>query len=182
MKIGITFDIKEHYGFDQLDLSYTDFQTMADVTFAKHTLEKLGNDVLLIGNLFSLTDFLQEKNSVDMIFNLSWGYKGRNRESLIPAVLESYHIPYTGTDAYGCSLCLDKCQVKLIAKHLGIPTPNFHVINYVDEEPQLSFPLILKPNAQGTGMGVTLVENNSEYKLTVEKLLSEYGAPILCEY
>lgn len=47
--------------------------------------------------------------------------------------------------------------------------------------PELSFPMILKPNSQGSGMGVTLVENISEYRDTLKKLLNEYGTPILCE-
>ena len=38
MKIGITYDIKEQYGFTSLDLNFTDFLNVADVSFAKHAI------------------------------------------------------------------------------------------------------------------------------------------------
>ena len=38
MKIGITYDIKEQYGFTSLDLNFTDFLNVADVSFAKEVL------------------------------------------------------------------------------------------------------------------------------------------------
>lgn len=50
MKIGITYDIKEQYGFTSLDLNFTDFLNVADVSFAKEELEKCGHEVFLLGN------------------------------------------------------------------------------------------------------------------------------------
>ena len=114
MKIGITYDIKEQYGFESLDLNYTDFLNAADVTFVKDTLEKCGYEVVLLGNATQLIQNLNNNIYVDLVFNLAWGYRGRNREGLIPAILEGYGIPHTGTDSFGCSLCLDKIQAKLI--------------------------------------------------------------------
>lgn len=108
MKIGITYDIKEQYGFTSLDLNFTDFLNVADVSFAKEELEKCGHEVFLLGNAQQMIHNLNQNISVDLVFNLAWGYRGRNREGLIPAILEGYGIAHTGTDSYGCSLCLDK--------------------------------------------------------------------------
>ena len=116
MKIGITYDVKEEYGFEKLDLRFTDFLAMEEVSFIKESLEGLGHHVTLIGNVIALNEYLRKNTDLDLVFNMSWGYRGRNREGLIPAVLESYNIPYTGTDAYGCSSCLDKLHIKLLAQ------------------------------------------------------------------
>ena len=186
MKIGITYDIKEAYGFNTLDINFTDFMNAADVTYIKETLEKCGHCVTLIGNSTQLITFLSQNPTIDLVFNLSWGYRGRNREGLIPAVLEAYNIPHTGTDAFGCSLCLDKIQTKLIASYLQIPTPQFFVVtndnlkNFCSNIP-IPFPMVLKPSREGTGMGVTLVNTYSEYIDTLKKLLKLYNEPILCE-
>ena len=187
MKIGITYDIKEQYGFTSLDLNFTDFLNAEDVTFAKNTLEKCGHEVVLLGNAEQMIQKLNQNISVDLVFNLAWGYRGRNREGLIPAILEGYGIAYTGSDSFGCSLCLDKIQAKLIAGYLGIPTPNFFCVSkdtweqYESNSP-LPFPLVMKPSSEGTGMGVTLVTTDLEYCRTLKKLHSLYpDEPILCE-
>lgn len=187
MKIGITYDIKEQYGFESLDLNFTDFLNASDVTFVKNMLEKCGHQVVLLGNAEQLIYQLNHNVSVDLVFNLAWGHRGRNREGLIPAILEGYGIPHTGTDSLGCSLCLDKIQTKLIASYLKIPTPDFFCVTkdtweqYKDFSP-LPFPLVLKPSCEGTGMGVTLVSNLSEYTHTLNRLQSiYYDEPILCE-
>ena len=92
MKIGITYDIKEQYGFTSLDLNFTDFLNVADVSFAKEELEKCGHEVFLLGNAQQMIHNLNQNISVDLVFNLAWGYRGRNREGLIPAILEGYGI------------------------------------------------------------------------------------------
>ena len=58
MKIGITYDIKEQYGFTSLDLNFTDFLNVADVSFAKEELEKCGHEVFLLGNAQQMIRFL----------------------------------------------------------------------------------------------------------------------------
>lgn len=186
MKIGITYDVKEEYGFEKLDLRFTDFLAMEEVSFIKESLEGLGHHVTLIGNVIALNEYLRKNTDLDLVFNMSWGYRGRNREGLIPAVLENYNIPYTGTDAYGCSSCLDKLHIKLLAQSFNIPTPDYFVVtkhnkyHYLKECP-LSFPLIVKPNSQGEGMGVAKVDNCREYRIYIEKILNEYEDSVLCE-
>ena len=143
--------------------------------------------LLLLGNATQLIQNLNNNIYVDLVFNLAWGYRGRNREGLIPAILEGYGIPHTGTDSFGCSLCLDKIQAKLIATYLKIPTPDFFCITedtfnqYKDFSP-IPFPLVLKPSCEGTGMGVKLVSNHMEYIDTLNNLRKLYpDEPILCE-
>jgi len=181
MIIGLVYDVKEHYGYKEIDMRYTDFHTMDDIHFAKSCIESLGHTVYNIGNKDDLIEFINDKKPVDMIFNMSWGYKGRNREGLVPAILEANNIKYSGSDSFACSLCLDKIHTKLAARYLDIKTPDFFIAYTDNVPPKLAFPMVLKPNAQGTGMGVTIVKNEAEYYKTLNELLCEYGSPVLCE-
>ena len=73
-------------------------------------------------------------NPVDVVFNIAEGFRGRNRESQVPALLELLDIPYTGSDPATLSLALDKAlaervrlrpdaTVFVIARQPGSPMP-----------------------------------------------------------
>lgn len=185
MRIGLTYDIQNEYGFETFDVRHCDFISASEVSFLKTTLEEMGHSVLLLGNCEQVVQHLCEgKQMPDLVFNMSWGFKGRNREGLMPALLEAFHIPFTGSDAYGCSLCLDKLQTKLTAIHLNIPTPMYIEISNETDFPSIlpfPFPVILKPRAEGSSMGVYLAENMTEARETAKQLLIEYHEPVLCE-
>lgn len=185
MQIGLTYDTQTEYGYKDFDVRHCDFISASEVSFLKATLEKMGHSVFLLGNCDQVIQYLcKGKNLPDLIFNMSWGFKGRNREGLIPALLEAFYIPFTGSDAYGCSLCLDKLQTKLTAIHLNIPTPMYIEITNEADIPNafpFPFPVVLKPRAEGSSMGVNLAQNMAEAKEIVKHLLAEYNEPVLCE-
>src|SRR5256885_6124743 len=57
---------------------------------------------------------------LDLVFNIAEGFKGRNRESQVPAMLELLDIPYTGSDPATLSIALDKALAKKIVRQHGI--------------------------------------------------------------
>lgn len=185
MRIGLTYDIQNEYGFETFDARHCDFISASEVSFLKNTLEEMGYSVVLLGNCSQVIQYLcKGKQIPDLVFNMSWGFKGRNREGLMPALLETFRIPFTGSDAYGCSLCLDKLQTKLTAIHLNIPTPMYIEISNETGFPidfPFPFPVVLKPRAEGSSMGVHLVKNMAEAREIAKQLLIEYNEPILCE-
>lgn len=185
MRIGLTYDIQNEYGYEDFDAKHCDFISASEVSFLKITLEEMGHSVVLLGNCEQVIQYLYKGNQPpDLVFNMSWGFKGRNREGLLPALLEAFHIPFTGSDAYGCSLCLDKLQTKLIATHLNIPTPMYIEITSETDFPTvfpLSFPAVLKPRAEGSSMGVYLAEDLEKAQKIAKHLLEEYNESVLCE-
>ncbi len=48
MNIGVVYNIKGNYIFEEMDLSLNDFIVMRDITFLKYTLELFGHNVNLI--------------------------------------------------------------------------------------------------------------------------------------
>jgi len=96
---------------------------------------------------------------VDLVFNVAEGLSaGRNREAQVPALCELLGIPYTGSDSATLALALDKALCKRILRQHGILTPAFQVMGSGREklaaELAGKYPLIVKPNAEGSSKGV----------------------------
>ena len=92
----------------------------------------------------------------DIVFNIAEGRSGRSREAQIPAILEYSGVSYTGSDAATLSVSLDKAMTKRIVQSCGIETPDFCVISNgtLELSCDLPFPVLVKPNAEGSSKGV----------------------------
>ena len=95
---------------------------------------------------------------VDLVFNIAEGVAGRNREAAVPALCELMGIPYTGSDAATLSIALDKALSKRVLLQHGILTRRVPGDGDGRESclsAKLKFPLIVKPNQEGSSKGVS---------------------------
>lgn len=129
------------------------------------------------------------KHKNNIVFSAIWsGTLSRNRKSLIPAICESYNIDYIGADVYVQTICQDKYLTKLFCKDYNIEIPKGYVfddlINFI-KITNLTFPLIIKPNCEGSSIGISdknIVDNyNDAYKLA-KKLLKKFKTILIEEY
>src|SRR5215211_1258226 len=74
----------------------------------------------------------------DIVFNIAEGLHGANRESHVPAICEFFGVPYSGSDPYTLSLCLDKGKTKETLAFHGVPTAPFVVARSVADLKQIS--------------------------------------------
>ena len=187
MRIGITYDTKDMYGIE--GEIYNDFADKQSILSLKKELEKLGHNVTLIGNAQNILQLLRKDGlNCDIVYNTVEGISSRNREGIIPAILEIYNIPYIGTDAFGLSLTLNKYLTKVIAQHYNIKTPKSILVsysniikNYDTELEKLRFPIILKPNYEGNSSGISVCYNKEDAIKQINNLLTLYHTDILCE-
>lgn len=122
----------------------------------------------------------------DIVFNIAEGVSGRNREAHIPAMLEYYGVPYTGSDVATLSIALDKALAKQIVQCSGVNTPPAFLIRQecpeIPEEP--GFPILVKPNAEGSGKGISdncVARNAAQLRALVDEALGRYGQNLLAE-
>lgn len=183
MKIGFCYDCKEDYGYTSSDLSFCDFITPTAITFVKETLEKCGHSVTLIGNYKKLLEDLRQDHTFDLIITAAEGIQSRNRESWIASICELHNLPYAGSDAYTLIVTLDKILTKIIAQYLNVPTPNFVEIACLDDIEALSFefPAVLKPNYEGSSMGVKLIYNRENLLEHAKLLFEKYSDKLILE-
>lgn len=126
------------------------------------------------------------KNQIDLAFPLSTGIIGESRQSQVPAILEMLNIPYIGSGILGHALALSKSMAKQIFDYNDISTPAFQIFNTINEklDPNLKFPLIVKPSCEGSGFGIhkdSLVNNKEELMRKIRSLLRDYHPPVLVE-
>lgn len=110
---------------------------------------------------------LNELKAVDVVFIALHGGDGENGR--LQALLDMAGIPYTGSGMLASALAMDKHAAKRIFLAEGIPTPDWRVLDsageldYDEAIEALGSPLIVKPNAQGSTVGLTLVEKKSQW-------------------
>ncbi len=126
------------------------------------------------------------RKKIDLVFNVAEGIYGLDREAQMPAILEMLQIPYLGSRPLTEAIILDKAKTKEILIANKIPTLKFQVIKNVKEKliKDLSFPLIVKPIAQGSSAGITndsVVDNLSKLYKKIEQLIKTFNQPVLIE-
>ncbi|TRZ95727.1 ATP-grasp domain-containing protein [bacterium] len=186
--VGLTYDLKRDYEFKKNDPpdANAEFDHPSTIDVIARAIESQGVKVEKIGNASSLLEKIDHLN-VDIVFNISEGISGRNRESQVPVLLEMAGIPFVGSDALTLGLTLDKVMAKKIFIAEDIPTPKFFEVKNCDpllNIDHLKFPLIVKPRFEGSSKGLSdnsRVGNFKELKKQVKYITSTYKQPALIE-
>ena len=131
-----------------------------------------------------------EASDPDLIFNTAEGRRGRAREAFYPALFEELGFPYTGSDAYVLALTLDKWLTKLVLREHGIDSPRGRLVlprdlqNVLDSGIGLSFPVIVKPNYEGSSKGIgdeAVARDAKQLAALLRRSLEAYPAGVLVE-
>jgi len=158
MKIGLTYDLKDDYrGLGLSEDQIAEFDSPETIQAIEGALQRIGFETCRIGNIFSLVRALASGETWDMVFNICEGLYGIGREAQVPALLNAYRIPCTFSDPCILSLTLHKALAKRAVRDMGIPTPEFFLVESLQDSAQvrMEFPLFVKPFAEGTSKGVT---------------------------
>jgi D-alanine-D-alanine ligase len=149
-------------------------------------LKNMGFETEPIGNCFQLIDALSAGKKWDLVFNIAEGLYGDGRESVVPAILDQYKIPYVFSGPVIMGISLNKHLTRLIVSAAGVPvSPGILISEMKDvDRCNLNYPLFIKPVSEGTGKGITeksLVTSESELRQMVEFLLTRFNQPALVE-
>ncbi|MFH1577791.1 MAG: ATP-grasp domain-containing protein [Candidatus Omnitrophota bacterium] len=187
--IGLSFDLKSDYKLKEGDPhdASAEFDQPATVDLIEQAISSLGYQVKRIGNIFSLIENLKQLDDIDMVFNISEGLSGRNRESQVPIILEIKNIPYVGSDGLTLALTLDKLMAKRIFRSEGISTPRFFEVkeaNSLIDTDHFQFPLIVKPRFEGSSKGIDASMRVSDLDQLIDRsahIINTYKQPALVE-
>jgi D-alanine-D-alanine ligase len=186
LKVGFAFNVKrvtpDLAGEQDVEAEYDSPKTLQAI---REAITSYGHEVV---DLEATSDLPIQLAStpVDVVFNIAEGFKGRNRESQVPALLELLDIPYTGSDPAALSVSLDKALAKRMVRTHGILTPGYLVMQTGKERlpKELGFPLIVKPVAEGTSKGVTkksVVRDEAELRDVAREMIGKYRQAALAE-
>lgn len=105
---------------------------------------------------------------IDIVFNGLHGGAGEN--GTIQAILEYLGIPFTGSGSAACALAMDKHRAKHVAAAAGVPVPRGILFErsalgtgMIEQgvRENLNTPIVVKPNAQGSSVGLTVINDFS---------------------
>ncbi len=163
----------------------SEFDSRATVDTIAESLRAAGYTVALVEATADLPRwFLTHR--VDLVFNIAEGMHGDHRESQVPAILESLRVPFTGSNSVTLALALDKAKTKQILASEGIPTPPWQLFPTptTSLNPRLEFPLIVKPNREGSSKGIgreSVVGDEPSLRRQVASVYERYRQEVLVE-
>lgn len=118
-------------------------------------------------------DFRGTKECLDQIINLQVdiffiGLHGRlGEDGRVQGLLDLLNKPYVGSNVLGSALAMDKTKSKKMFELAGIRVANEKVVekyNFNDKNftTTLSYPVVVKPNHEGSTIGLTIAENEEQ--------------------
>ncbi len=105
---------------------------------------------------------------MDLVFLALHGGSGEN--GTVQSLLDLAGIAYTGSGRLGSALAWDKDVAKRLFRSAGVPTPDWLMAPVEADvvEAAIGFPVIVKPNGQGSTVGLRLVESVDELQPAIE--------------
>ena len=106
---------------------------------------------------------------------------GTNAEDgAIQGLLQLLHLPFTGSGIAASALAMDKAATKRMLDAHGIRTPKGKLVTVSDEAVEFDGPWVVKPNAQGSTVGLSFVEDPEALQWAITRALA-YDDAVLVE-
>ncbi|NLY55722.1 MAG: D-alanine--D-alanine ligase [Firmicutes bacterium] len=135
-----------------------------------HTVQEMDVSPALLSDLIS--------GGFDIVFLALHGRYGE--DGTIQGMLELFDIPYTGCGVLASAICIDKAMTKRILASHDLPVSPGTVItqrSYAENPEavskeilaQVALPVIVKPNREGSTVGITLVEDEAQLPTALQE-------------
>jgi D-alanine-D-alanine ligase len=134
-------------------------------------------------------DEVVREGDIDVVFVALHGPYGE--DGTVQGLLELLGLPYTGSGVLASALAMDKLRSRQVLQASGLPVPATVVVEAArwpsgrDEfvrriARDLGYPCVVKPNAQGSSIGVTIAQDEAALGAAVEAALG-FGDVVLVE-
>lgn len=121
-----------------------------------------------------------EWQDIDVAFIALHG--GAGEDGTIQASLDAAGITYTGSGHLACANAMNKDISKQLFRSAGIPTADWCLapVSQEDITKKLVYPVVVKPNSQGSSVGLTVVKTPDELLPGIE-LAYNYDNTVMIE-
>ncbi|NNE43401.1 MAG: D-alanine--D-alanine ligase [Gemmatimonadetes bacterium] len=137
------------------------------------------------GSVQELTGAVRGVDCVFIALHGGWGEDGT-----VQAVFEMAGIPYTGSGVLGSALAMDKDRSKRVFRASGVPTADWVTVDVTSGIPDaaaltasargLGRPLVVKPNTEGSTVGLTILQEDEDLLAAVERA-ARFGPRVMLE-
>ncbi|MBN1436664.1 MAG: D-alanine--D-alanine ligase [Sedimentisphaerales bacterium] len=131
-------------------------------------------------------------DGVDVVFPVLHGRFGEDGQ--LQSIMEQRGLRFAGSDSYSSCLAMDKYRAKAAFRAAGLLTPTAALIRgqtdqISDRHDMISkalektgLPCVVKPNSQGSSIGVLIAENEHVAHESAEVTLARYGDCLIESY
>jgi D-alanine-D-alanine ligase len=125
-------------------------------------------------------------NEIEVVFNIAEGMHKQSREAQVPALCDLLGIEHTGSDAACLSITLNKALSTKMVLSEKLDAPRSIVFNSKKKNYQhdLQYPVIIKPNLEGTSKGIydnSVVNDEAELNERLAELFDKLKGPMMVE-
>lgn len=163
-----------------------DWDTPETISLLRSSLIQIGFDVVDICCSRNIVKELIKSQS--LIFNICEMAQGAYREALIPSLCELQKIPYVFSEPDVMVKTLDKNICNLLVVQANADVPNWFLIKNVRDLELLEdlnrYPYIVKPNSEGSGIGISdqsVVYNQKDLYSRIGYVTSAYRQSVLVQ-
>ncbi len=196
MKFYVVAEIREkHDNLIQGDQVYNDYVSQKSMLDLVNEIRALGYECEFLEGNEELLSFVHAHSDGffdDCIFiNYNYGVPARFKRGQCPILLEMLHMKYSGSDPLVSLLVNDKEITKKVVQRAGVNVPKSILVDKEDRNLQkklentLSLPLVVKPNAEGSSLGIHADSLCKDYTVAVKKaaiVVSDFREAIIEEY
>ncbi len=117
---------------------------------------------------------------VELVFLALHG--GAGEDGRIQAMLDLAGLAYTGSNHIASAAAMDKDLSKRLFRSVDVPTPNWLMAPSAADavERALGWPVVVKPNKQGSTVGLTVVRDPSLLKAAIDRA-GAYDSEVMLE-
>jgi len=125
-----------------------------------------------------------DQDNIDVVFPILHGTFGEDGQ--LQEIMEKKRICFVGSDSASSRLAMDKFRSKQVFLREGLATPASELIGAVGPKAQLdkniqdsltriSPPWVIKPNSQGSSLGITIVHDQHSAEEAIKLCLRQYN-------
>lgn len=166
---------------------YSDHPSRESVDFVASELTKAGFKTELFGGVEQLIEAYEQKRTFSdvMFLNFSDGLNHFSRKAQSAILLELLGVPYAGSDPLARLMAGNKAYAKwIVSKKLDVPQ-SVTVFKPEQVPSSLRFPVIIKPNREGSSLGITqesLCTDLDQVQNRLPRLLERFQEILIEEY
>lgn len=152
------------------------------IASAEHVIEALKKNknynVLAYDTKTDLLKLFRDQDKIDVAMPILHGPYGE--DGTIQGFLELLQIPYTHSKVLASALGANKLIQRKLYQQYDIPIPKYKALYKGDTLTSFYYPLVVKPNSQGSSIGVCICQNKQELNAAVKQAF-KYDDIILVE-
>jgi D-alanine-D-alanine ligase len=189
VKIGVVYNLRDHFPDTNRVVRDADaeWEVRATIDGILDGLAAAGHTAVDLGAPHQLLD-PQKRETIDLVFNICEMSGLRHREAQIPALCEVLRLPYVFSPPDVMVAALDKNLANLLVSQAGGLVPDWQIAREacatVDLTVDKDSPLLVKPLAEGSGMGIdddAVVHSEAELRARIEFVVRSYQQPALIQ-